>query len=57
MVGECGHVIGAGGEGEGFAAANTAAVPALVGCDNTKVFAEFFVTREVIEVGSCGPTM
>ena len=57
MVSQCSHIVGAGGKGKGFAAANTAAMPALVGCNHTKVFAEFFVTREVIEVGSCGPTM
>ena len=55
MVGECGHVIGASGEGKGFAAAQATAMSALIGSNNAKVFAEFFVTGEVIEVGRCGP--
>jgi hypothetical protein len=57
MVGECGHVVGAGGKRERFATAQSATVATLVRGNNAKVFAQFFVTGEVIEVGSCGPAM
>jgi uncharacterized protein YodC (DUF2158 family) len=57
MVGECGHIVGTGSKREGFAGANTAPMTTLVRGNNAKVFAEFFVTSEVIEVGSCGPAM
>ena len=57
MVGECSHVVGASGEGKGFAAAQATTMATLIGSNHTKVFAEFFVTGEVIEVGRCGPAM
>jgi hypothetical protein len=57
MVGERGHVVGASGKREGFAAANATPMTALVGGNNAKVFTKFFVTREVVEVCRCGPAM
>ena len=57
MVGECGHVVGAGGEGKGFAGTNATTMTTLVGGNDAEVFAEFFVTGEVIEVDSCGPAV
>ena len=57
MVGECGHIVGAGGKGKGFAGTNATAVATLVGGNDAEVFTEFFVTGEVVEVDSCGPAM
>jgi hypothetical protein len=57
MVGECGHVVGAGGKRERFAGTNATPMTTLVGGNNAKVFTEFFVTREVVEVYRCGPAM
>ena len=57
MVSQCSHVVGAGGEGKRFATAQATTMTTLIGSNNAKVLAEFFVTGEVIEVGSCGPTV
>ena len=57
MVGECGHIVGAGGKGEGFAGTNATTMTTLVGSNDAEVFTEFFVTGEVVEVDGCGPAV